>query len=167
MKKIYKARFGSRISNSDAEIIGRRIELLSPIGQITAEKFLKDAKRKNSPTHGYFEWDNNRAAQEYRLEQARLLIRSVDIIVISDGKEFETRAFHHIKINEDETAYVSTNVIFSNKDYYFQVLENAISEIKSWQEQYRNYRELSKIFEAVDLTITKLKRKKRKQVRKT
>ena len=48
-------------------------------GRITAETVVKDAKRKNSPLHKYFQWDVTKAAHAYWLDVARSIIRSVRI----------------------------------------------------------------------------------------
>lgn len=47
--------------------------------RLRPEDVIKDAKRKTSPLHAYFEWDDSKAAHQYRLNQARQLIREVRI----------------------------------------------------------------------------------------
>jgi len=37
------------------------------------------AKRKTHPLHSYFEWDDSEAANKYRINQARALIRTVTV----------------------------------------------------------------------------------------
>ncbi len=160
-KKIYKAHIGSRISDKDATIIGERIETVFN-GQITATQLLNDAKSKTSPIHDYFDWDDTSAAHEYRLEQARRLIRAIDVIVISNGEEVDTKAFHHISVTDDKESYVSYNQIFSNKNYYDQVIENALKEADSWQNRYASYKELSLIFKSIEQTKNKIKENKNK-----
>ncbi len=41
-------------------------------GQLTASGILKMAENESSPLHSIFEWDDTKAAREYRLYQARL-----------------------------------------------------------------------------------------------
>jgi hypothetical protein len=48
-------------------------------GQITAALVLADARRDDSPLHGLFDWEDPRAAEKFRLDQARLVIREVQI----------------------------------------------------------------------------------------
>jgi len=47
-------------------------------GRLTPDMILHDARRPDSPLHHLFEWDNERAAAEWRLEQARSVIRTVE-----------------------------------------------------------------------------------------
>jgi hypothetical protein len=49
-------------------------------GTIAPEKVVEEARDDNSPLHVYFEWDDDKAAQAHRLEQARGLLRRVRII---------------------------------------------------------------------------------------
>ena len=53
-------------------------------GTLTPDAVVKDAKLKNSPLHGQFEWDTKKAAHQYRLEQARALIRTVRVVVTEE-----------------------------------------------------------------------------------
>ena len=46
-------------------------------GRLLARDVLDAARDPSSPLHGCFEWDDGRAAEAYRLEQARELIRSI------------------------------------------------------------------------------------------
>jgi hypothetical protein len=48
-------------------------------GKLTPEQVLDAARPDESPLHGFFEWDDSAAAEAYRIEQARELIRRVRI----------------------------------------------------------------------------------------
>lgn len=50
-------------------------------GRLTPDDVIEDAKDPKSPLHGYFEWNDAKAAHAHRLEQARALIRSVKVII--------------------------------------------------------------------------------------
>lgn len=45
-------------------------------GVLTPEIVLNDARRKSSPLHYEFDWDDSTAAHRWRIEQARKLIVS-------------------------------------------------------------------------------------------
>ena len=148
MKKKYCATKGSRITNQVAYEIGKRIEQIKPNGYITPEELLNDAVNIKSPIHKYFEWNNKKAADEYRLWQARHYLKSIQIIVLSDGKEVTTRAYHNIKVG-DERSYIATHIVCSDKSLYQQLLDMALSEANNWMERYKQYKELNKIFKAI------------------
>lgn len=48
-------------------------------GKITAAMVLDDARDASSPLHRYFTWDDDEAAHRWRLRQAGVLLRSVEI----------------------------------------------------------------------------------------
>lgn len=51
-------------------------------GILQAEDVLEEAKNPASPLHPMFEWDNAAAAHQYRLDQARALIREVRVEMV-------------------------------------------------------------------------------------
>lgn len=61
--------------------IYERLQALAAGGRLTAEVVLADAKKKNSPLHGEFEWDDSVAGRRYRLDQARSMIASVKVYI--------------------------------------------------------------------------------------
>lgn len=50
-------------------------------GVLTPDDVVKDARSASSPLHSHFTWDDSEAAHQFRLEQARTLIRNVRVEV--------------------------------------------------------------------------------------
>ncbi len=67
----------------------RLLELYDRDGKLTAESVLSEAYDAESPLHAEFEWDDAQAAYQYRLEQARLLVRKAEVTIM----EREVRRF--------------------------------------------------------------------------
>lgn len=154
MKK-YKAKKGARINDFDAQVIGQRIEELSHDRAITPDDLVQDAKIEGSPIHSYFEWNNESAAHQYRLVQARELIRS--IVIETKGGE-TVRAFHNVYLEEfEENKYVSLDKALESEPLWKQVVSIALREANAWKLKYQTYSELDPIVEAIDLTLEKLK----------
>lgn len=143
----------SKFADDEAEIVGAYLIELQRIGvQITAENIEQDARNPRSPLHPYFEWDDARAAYQHRLEQARLLIRSIEITVVRpSGKEDRIRAFHAVKdeSNGRRKIYVPTKTVFSNDIYAEQIIERARWELKTWMDRYEQYDSLADEVKAV------------------
>lgn len=57
-------------------------------GVIEPEKVVERARNPRSPLHSQFQWDDTEAAQQWRLEQARRLIRSVQVISTTSTRTF-------------------------------------------------------------------------------
>lgn len=69
------------------EVKERLLEIHAARNTITPEIVVDDAKDPESVLHEHFEWDDSVAGHQWRLEQARTLIRSVRIVV-----EYEERS---------------------------------------------------------------------------
>lgn len=57
-------------------------------GRLTAQQVLEEARSADSPLHGEFTWDNAKAAEERRLDQARHLLRGYKIRVVVEDVGF-------------------------------------------------------------------------------
>lgn len=59
--------------------IAAELRRLERNGRLTPQRVVEAAKSKKSPLHEFFEWNDVVAAEAYRLDQARALIRTVGI----------------------------------------------------------------------------------------
>lgn len=59
-------------------------------GVLTPDAVVEDARDESSPLHDQFEWDDSEAAKQWRLEQARALIRSVRVEIQTETKTIST-----------------------------------------------------------------------------
>ena len=136
MKKVYKAREGAPFQKEEVVIIGQALEdIEKKEGKITPQSFIDVSKAKSSPTHHLFEWDTTRAAEQYRLHQARDIINHVDVIVISEQHEpIQIRAYPSVVI-EKERGYLSSEAVVKVEDYAKQVIERLISQIEGRQQE--------------------------------
>lgn len=135
-----------------AQEVGTHLDLLRQRhkGELTPKDVLDDAKNHNSPLHSFFEWNDGEAAEQYRLQQARGLIRSVVAIYISEEKPaVRTRAYVHIK-ESGASHYRETTHAMSQKATRDQVLRQAWQELNNWRRRYTHLNEFAKLFEAAD-----------------
>lgn len=136
----------------DAAGVGRHIEFLRQQfkGELTPADVLADARNDNSPLHSFFEWEDGAAAEAYRLQQARGLIRAVVAVYVSDEKPaVRTRAFVHIP---EPTAphYRSADDAMSRQKTRKLVLQRAWSELQQWRQRYKDLSEFAVLFDAID-----------------
>lgn len=144
-KKIWKGK--GTLTDEQAALYGQRCEDLAARLKkpgATPEDVVDDAKKKNAPYHDYFEWDDSVAGHEYRLNQARVMLRSIEVeVVLESGDIQKTRAFHCIVVNGDEKEYVSQSQVFSNAEWSAQIVEKAMNEARAWCQRYRQYSALA------------------------
>lgn len=143
-------------AEKDAKLVGEHIEMLRKRfkGELTPQDILEDARHDNSPLHSFFEWNDGEAAEAYRLQQARGLIRAVVAVYVSDDKPaVRTRAYIHI--NESSAPhYREASHAMSQTKTRDMVLKRAWSELQAWKLRYRDLKEFSSFIDIID-TIDK------------
>ena len=137
----------------EAQVVGEELEnIQKKRGILTPEVVVKEASRKTSKIHGCFEWDDAKAANAHRIDQARYMLRSIEVVVErieGDSGTLEIRAFHNVENEASEKVYVTLAQAKENEGYWNQVKEKALSEIKSWQSKYSSIKEFEVIFNAI------------------
>lgn len=129
---------------------------------LTAETLLGEAKKKKNCLHDLFTWDNTQAAEQWRLQQARVFINEIKILV--DSKEYY--AFENIKIEINETdaqetirEYKLKEEIINNEEWRGQIINSAYAQLAYWKRKYEQYNfvEFSNIMTAIDSVKPKIK----------
>lgn len=85
-------------------------------GALTPPLVVDAARPEDAVLHPVFEWDNEKAAEAYRMKQARELIRAVEVVVDSDGKEQGTPVWVHVPKPEPE--YERVEVVVRQPDQF-------------------------------------------------
>ncbi len=154
MKK-YIFRDGSPYNKEDAPQVGAYLEKMFPGQDPTPDQVVEIARPKNSPIHKFFDWDNESAAQKYRLQQARRLITSL-VVISPKGK---VQAYHHVYIQEqDASTYLGSDLILQDQDLSLQVVQKALQELSWFKLKYESYSKyFVTIFRAIDETSEKIK----------
>ena len=152
-KVIYGWRSGSRIS-IDAQKAGKELERIkrSQNGLLEPENIVDAARDANNVLHPHFEWDDSVAAEAFRADQARDLVRSLTVdISRSNLEEKHVRAFVNV-VTGDQQGYVSTFTALSSKDLRKHILQRAFAELEAWRARHAELSELARIFAAMDET---------------
>lgn len=63
------------------------VKLYRREGVLTAAAVVAEAADHTSPLHAYFEWNDEAAAVQHRLEQARQLIKSYRVRIVSEEEQ--------------------------------------------------------------------------------
>lgn len=137
----------------EAAIVGQHIEMLRQRckGELTPEDILDDAKNDNSPLHSFFEWSDSEAAKQYRLQQARGLIRAVVAIYVSDDKPaVRQRAYVNIKAAGEPQHYREITHAMSQTKTRDIVLNKAMAELIGWRNRYRDLKAFADLFDQID-----------------
>jgi hypothetical protein len=132
---------------------------------VTTKEILAEAEKKTSSLHGYFLWDNSKAAHEYRLWQARMLIAEVNVHYTDrEGNEASSRSFVSIFMENENgkkaRSYVSVDKATSHKELEAQIRFRAVQELESWVERYKVWSSLESLSNDIKDAISKFTAKR-------
>jgi len=140
-----------------AEVAFKELEKIKASNNdvLTAGIVLLSAKKVRSPLHKQFEWDDTAAAEEYRLGQARLMMRCVEVVYTQAPSVAPQR--HYSVVTEQVThdaperkVYRSTAEILADPVARDEMLGNAIRDAISFRRKYAAMQELAQVFHAMD-----------------
>lgn len=118
-------------------------------GVLKPEHVVEYAKNESTALHHQFTWDDTVAGHQWRLQQARMLIRACVTIIRNDEKEIETRAWVNV-VTASGRGYASVVKVLSEDDLRKQMVDNAYRELSTFRKKYSNLNELTKVFDAID-----------------
>ena len=132
-------------------------------GILRAEDVVDRATAKNNPLHDLFEWNDSAAAAEYRLWQARQIIRVT--VGIIPGTEIKSRIFVSMMADriEDDGGYRAMVDVLSDVERRALMLAEALDELNVFRRKYARLSELSKVFEAIEAIVPKPQKRKKQR----
>lgn len=145
---VYKWKTGSRIK-ADPSKSGELFEQLESSDEgLTAQSLLNANIPEEAPLHNDYEWDNEKAAEEWRLHQSRHFINSLIMLSVMPDTEQQAqiRAFH---ITTEQHRYDSIQTIITSEDKYNTLLRNALSELSAFVHKYNTIQALQPVFVAI------------------
>lgn len=128
---------------ADAQVIGEALEAIADQndGHVTPAAVVAAARAKGSPLHQFFEWDNRKAADAWRLDQARSLIRVVAVEPTPDAEP--VRAF--LSVNTGKTHYHHVREVLTSRDLQLRVLQQAERDLDAWQKRYASLEDVCEL----------------------
>lgn len=138
---VYQWAKGSRLK-ANAQEVGEELEAIQ--GSLTPERIVDEARDDSLELHKCFEWDDEEAAEKYRITQARDVLRFISIVttVKEEGKESETvvvRAYENVKTKDNDREYVELFSALNDTEYRNQIfgrLKNMINDAMEITETY-------------------------------
>lgn len=133
----------------DANVVGSVVEQLErENGKVTKEMLLDASRSKDSPTHGLFEWNNDVAAEKWRLSVATRTINNLRIVYVKPEKvEQKITAFINTSKPKEKPMYVNIVSALSNEGTREIVLERLRTELQAFIERNKHIEELANILQ--------------------
>lgn len=132
---------------ADANQIASEIEEIGE--EVTAAQIVEKARDERSELHKCFEWDDSIAAEKYRLEQARYILR---VLVIQHPEEdkAENPPIRYFQKTNNNEGFKPSKIIFHKQDEYQALLKRAWEELRAFKQKYSMLQELDEILALID-----------------
>lgn len=134
---VYKWSDGA-ILNADAQLVGQELETIEVK---TPKAIVAMAKDSKTELHKCFEWDDTKAAEAYRIEQAGYLVRHLTIVVTGEHipeKSLKIKAYESVTI-DDERMYMPIKQCLSDIEIRDQVIGRLNKQIETALRTLKNY----------------------------
>lgn len=131
-------------AQANPQVIGEALAKIADEknGELTPQAVLDAARIKTSPLNPHFEWNDSVAAEKYRLDQARNLIR---IVRVEDDTAEDGTSPAYISINDgDGRAYRALDTVKRSVDLQIALLKQARRDLEAWEKRYRDLGDICK-----------------------
>ena len=116
-------------------------------GILKPEDVVERASDPSNVLHSRFTWDDTEAAQQYRLWQARHLIK-ICVTVLPNRSE-STQVYVSLKSDRiGDTGYRPVVDVLADVELRQQLLSDALEDLKRFQHKYAELKELAEVFDA-------------------
>ena len=124
----------------------------------TPEELVRAAKNKRSPVHKLFQWDDRAAAHEHRLLQARVIVNSLQVEIITpQGKPGHVIAFIR---SSDHGRHVAT--LEATSEEVTEAMQECWRDMLNFRARYKNLEIASTVISAIDDVNRRLRRSHKK-----
>ena len=130
-------------------------------GEVTPAQVVDRARDPDNVLHSWFDWNDTEAAEKWRLEQARRLLRVVVTVLPhpDGGKSMSVRAFFSPMADADDCdgpvqheprPYQATVTMMQSKDGRAAILATALDEFERFKRKYEFLKELTVLFKSAE-----------------
>ena len=156
---VYEFKASSRIS-ADVNKIVAEIESIGDM--VTPTQYVKFAENPESESHKTLTWDDTTAADLYRVEEARKVIRAIVIVpdeADEDKKRVSVRAYENVTDSEGNRGYVTTRIIMADEHMSSELFATIYASIDKLVDKLEAYEDMYE-----DISHKRIARKVRKKL---
>lgn len=127
-------------------------------GVLRASDVVKESRPDEAPLHPAFEWDDEKAAELYRQNQARNVIRSLTVVQTDKPNAPAMPVYLHVAPKDDAKGqqYLPTMEVMGDEELRNRAIMDAIAQLKGWQKRYGHIRELAGVVDAIRETAAEV-----------
>lgn len=122
-------------------------------GRLLARDVVDFARNPETALHSKFEWDDTKAAEAYRLQTARQIIKVAVVVSPVNSNDMIST---YVSLKDDRkqgTGYRTTVEVLSDESLTQKRINDAIDELKTFVKKYSDLKEreeLQKVFDAIN-----------------
>lgn len=162
---VYKWKRGVKAPAANVQRVGEALEeIRRDEGALPAKSIVERASDKRSPLHPLFTWDDRTAAHEFRLEQARKLVRNIVVVQHDNkrGESTEVTAFvRHLPAEDKPTKQVRPTEVRAARAARISAVPTAASarerlidqawdELLRWSNRYQELPEFAGVRASIE-----------------
>lgn len=137
----YEWKLKSLAKGIDPDVAVAELERIeNSFGSLSPEIILNASREKDAPLHSLFEWDDTKAAEHYRLQQARTILNNIQIRTIINGEERQIGVFEIIT-KKDGSSYKSIMAMDKNDIEY--VRQSTLRELQHIKDKLSFYQKFN------------------------
>lgn len=142
----YKFKIGARVPRKlDANDTANELERIrNKYGLLQPELVVAESRKENSILHNAFEWDNTKAAEQYRVSQARYLIR---VVVKVEDNNTEHKQYYSIKTEDNTSQFLPASLVVQEISLYESAKNHLKQKVKGLM---KSISELDRLAEGKD-----------------
>lgn len=131
--------------SADAQKVAAEIAALGT--EIRPQDIVEMARNPETESHKCFEWDDKKAADKYRLVQARTIV--CNLVYVSDDTEEHHEPIRLLYKPDAESCYKSTKLILKNQSEYEALLNQCVTDLERLKAKYHTLSEYDWLWEMV------------------
>lgn len=119
-------------------------------GNLTVAAVLTEARKKTSPLHSEFEWNDKAAAARFRETQAGALIGRFRIVRVTDDRVLDHRQYLR---DERDRTYSDVREVMTSQDLYDQQKLQLMTELRRIQARLARFDEFAELTAAIGAAL--------------
>jgi len=137
------------------QVVGETVERIADDeGVCTPGRLVEEARDEQSTLHPLFTWPDDAAAEKWRAHEARNVMNSLTVTVVSEGKSLRGPAFisvgHTRQAGISGEGYRPVRVVLANDVLAQEALQDALSRMRAIRQRYAHLAALAEVWQALD-----------------
>lgn len=155
---------GSSQPTDAAQLVGETLNAIreqDPSGVLHMAAVVEASRPKTAPLHNRFEWSDKAAAHKWRLEQARLITRSIEIVTEDaaedDAEEDEPTTITiqpaYVQIRAIGEGYRQLEMVMADEKQRGELIEQAAEDFRAYRRRWERLSALKEGMEAMEAAL--------------